>query len=168
MWGVLSTVLFVVIVPMGAGWATRVGLTRWLGRPRYQQVAPAFPALSTIGVLGIVFIALALKAPMIIGRPDLLARIAIPIVVFYLVNYLLAIGIGKLSAGRGDAIAIVYGTVMRNLSIALGIAMASFGPEAALVLAAAFIVQVQSAAWSVRLTERVFGARPAVVSRRGA
>jgi ACR3 family arsenite efflux pump ArsB len=160
-WSVLNTVLFVVIIPMAAGWLTRVGLTRWLGKPRYQQMAPAFPGLSTVGVLGIVFIALALKAPMIIDRPGLLARIAVPIVIFYLVNYLVAIGVGRVAVGRADAIAVVYGTVMRNLSIALGIAMTSFGSEAALVLAAAFIVQVQSAAWSVRLTSRLFGPAPA-------
>lgn len=50
---------------------------------------------------------------------------------------------------------------MRNLSIALGVAMTSFGSEAALVLAAAFIIQVQSAAWSVRFTDRAFGPAPA-------
>jgi arsenite transporter len=167
LWGVLGTVLFVVVVPMVAGWVTRVGLTRRLGVVGYQRVAPAFPGLSTIGVLGIVFIAIALKAPMIADRPGLLARIAVPIVAFYLINYLVAIAVGRFAVGRGDAIAIVYGTVMRNLSIALGVAMTSFGPEAALVLAAAFIVQVQSAAWSVHLTDRIFGpARNATATAR--
>ena len=159
--GVLGTVLFVILIPMAAGWGTRTGLTRALGKPRYQRIAPAFPGLSMVGVLGIVFIAMALKAPMIVDRPGLVARILVPIVLFYLVNYALAIAIGKVSVKRGDAIAIVYGTVMRNLSIALGVAMASFGSEAALVLAAAFIVQVQSAAWSVRFTDRAFGPAPA-------
>lgn len=52
---------------------------------------------------------------------------------------------------------------MRNLSIALAVAMNAFGAagaEAALVIAMAYIVQVQSAAWYVRVTDRVFG-RPA-------
>jgi predicted Na+-dependent transporter len=54
----------------------------------------------------------------------------------------------------------VYGTVMRNLSIALAIAMNAFGEkgaDAALVVAAAYIIQVQSAAWYVKLTPRLFG-----------
>jgi len=57
-------------------------------------------------------------------------------------------------------VALVYGTVMRNLSIALAVAMNAFGPagsEAALVIAMAYIVQVQSAAWYVKLTDRIFG-----------
>jgi ACR3 family arsenite transporter len=57
----------------------------------------------------------------------------------------------------------VYGTVMRNLSIALALAMNVFGAAssgAALVIALAYILQVQSAAWYVRLTERIFGPVP--------
>ena len=48
---------------------------------------------------------------------------------------------------------------MRNLSIALAIAINSFGQagsDAALVIAAAYIIQVQSAAWYVKFTERIF------------
>ena len=49
---------------------------------------------------------------------------------------------------------------MRNLSIALAIAINAFGPtgsDAALVIAVAYIIQVQSAAWFVRLTTIIFG-----------
>ena len=65
---------------------------------------------------------------------------------------------------RGDAIALVYGTVMRNLSIALALAMNVFGGQsagAALVIALAYILQVQSAAWYVKLGDRFFGPKPA-------
>ena len=72
--------------------------------------------------------------------------------------------LGRALLPRGDAIALVYGTVMRNLSIALALAMNLFGTagsEAALLIALAYVVQVQSAAWSVRLAERFFGPKPA-------
>ncbi len=61
---------------------------------------------------------------------------------------------------RGDAIAIVYGTVMRNLSIALATAMIVFtekGSEIAIIIAMAYIVQVQSSVWYVKFTDRIFG-----------
>jgi predicted Na+-dependent transporter len=62
---------------------------------------------------------------------------------------------------RGDAIALVYGTVMRNLSIALAIAITVFGAkqgsEIALIIAMGYIIQVQSAAWYVKLTDKIFG-----------
>jgi arsenite transporter len=49
---------------------------------------------------------------------------------------------------------------MRNLSIALAVAINAFGEagsDAALVISVAYIIQVQSVAWYVKLTDRVFG-----------
>lgn len=156
---VLKTVVFVVGIPLIAGTATRTALVGRYGQQRYKtRIAPLFPGLSTVGVLAIVFVAIALKAKMIAADPALVLRILGPLVIFYALNYLIATVVGKRLLGRGDAIAVVYGTVMRNLSIALGIAMTAFDPEAALLLAAAYIVQVQSAAWYVKATDRVFGA----------
>lgn len=156
--GVLRTVVFVVGIPLIAGALTRTVLTRRFGAQRYKtRIAPIFPGLSTLGVIAIVFIAIALKARMIVSDPALVLRILTPLMAFYAVNFALSTLLGRTLLGRGDAIAVVYGTVMRNLSIALGIAMTAFGSEAALVLAIAYIVQVQSAAWYVKATDRVFG-----------
>ena len=158
MMGVLQTVLLVVAVPMVAGVLTRLALVRRYGEDVFKQsIAPVFPGLSSIGVLAIVFVAVGMKAKMIVGQPQLLLAITIPLVLFYGLNYVISTLLGKALLPRGDAIAVVYGTVMRNLSIALGIAVAQFGAEAALVLAVAYIIQVQSAAWYVKSTDRVFG-----------
>ncbi len=155
---VVGTVALVILVPMIAGTLTRLGLVRAYGQERYQKrIAPVFPGISTVGVLAIVFVAVGLKAPMIVSEPQLLLTIAVPLLLFYAFNFVLSTVVGRWLLPRGDAIALVYGTVMRNLSIALGIAIASFGPEAALVLAGAYIVQVQAAAWYVKVTDRVFG-----------
>ncbi len=159
--GVVITVGLVVFVPMLLGWITRRIAVATMGQPGFSRIAPVFPGLSTLGVLGIVFVAMGLKAPMIIAKPALLAWVLVPVTLFYLINYAISIATGRALLPRGDAIALVYGTVMRNLSIALGLAVASFGPEAALILAAAFIIQVQSASWMVKLLQRVFPAEQA-------
>ncbi|MBN2839355.1 MAG: arsenic resistance protein [Coriobacteriia bacterium] len=168
--GVLRTVVFVVGIPLIAGTLTRSVLVKRYGQQRYKaRIAPLFPGLSTVGVLAIVFVAIALKAKMIVADPALVLRILVPLVAFYALNYLIATVAGRRMLGRADAIAVVYGSVMRNLSIALGIAMTAFGAEAALLLATAYIVQVQSAAWYVKATDRVFGvvAAPAVQASIG-
>jgi predicted Na+-dependent transporter len=100
--------------------------------------------------------------------PGLLLGIFIPLLILYVANFALSTLVGKLFFARGDAIALVYGTVMRNLSIALAIAINSFGEagaNAALVIALAYIIQVQSAAWYVKLTTRIFGPEPASEGR---
>jgi ACR3 family arsenite efflux pump ArsB len=153
-----KTVALVIGLPLLLGLATRRMLVGVFGEQAYAtHFRPAFPGISSIGVLAIVFVAVGLKARMIAARPQDLLAVALPLVAFYALNFAIATVLGKALLARGDAIAVVYGTVMRNLSIALGIAMAQFGPDAALVLAAAYIVQVQSAAWYVRLSDKIFG-----------
>ncbi len=159
---VMQQIVIIVFLPMAAGFATRQGLIKRYGQKEFKQnIGPKFPAISTLGVVGIVFIAMALKAKSIAAAPGMLFYILIPIVLIYGFNFFLSSVIGKLFLKREDAIAMVYGSVMRNLSIALAIAINAFGKEgtsAALVVAIAYIVQVQSAAWYVKFTDKIFGA----------
>lgn len=162
---VIQQILLIVFLPMALGYVTRKVLLSRMSMADFKaRLAPRFPALSTVGVLGIVFVAMALKAKAIVAAPSTLLVIFLPLLLLYLVNFLLSTLVGRTFFPRGDGIALVYGTVMRNLSIALAIAINGFGEagaNAALVIAAAYIIQVQSAAWYVRFTDRLFGPVPA-------
>jgi ACR3 family arsenite transporter len=158
---VFKQIAVIVFLPMLLGFITRQFLLKKMTPAEFKKTwAPRFPSLSTIGVLGIVFVAMALKAKTIAANPSIIAYIFIPLVIIYLGNFTFSTIIGKTFFKRGDGIALVYGTVMRNLSIALAIAITTFGDkgaDAALVVAAAYIIQVQGAAWYVKLTDRIFG-----------
>ena len=162
---VFKQILFIVFLPMALGYATQRFLVKKYGQADFMKViGPKFPPLSTLGVLGIVFVALALKARTIAAAPEVLLDILVPLLLLYGINFLMSTVVGKLLLPRGDAIALVYGSVMRNLSIALAIAINAFGAkgsDAALVIAMAYIVQVQSAAWYVRFTPAIFGKKSA-------
>ena len=102
---------------------------------------------------------MALKAHTIINQPALLLKLLAPLFLMYAVNFVISTAIAKWRFNRGDGIALVYGTVMRNLSIALAIALGVFGEqgaEAALLIALAYVVQVQAAAWYVKLSPKLF------------
>lgn len=158
---VFKQIAIIVFLPMFFGYITRELLIKKYGQKDFKDIwSPLFPSISTIGVLGIVFIALALKAKSIAKSPDVLGYILIPLVLLYGINFVLSTLVGKSLFKRGDAIALVYGTVMRNLSIALAVAINAFGiagSDAALVIAIAYIIQVQSAAWYVKFTDKIFG-----------
>jgi ACR3 family arsenite efflux pump ArsB len=162
---VIKQIVLIVFVPMLLGYITRTALLKKYPMDVFKsQIAPRFPAMSTIGVLGIVFVAMALKSKTILAHPEILVSIFIPLLIIYTLNYGLSTLVGKVMFARGDAIALVYGTVMRNLSIALAIAINAFGEAgagAALVIALSYIIQVQSAAWYVKFTDRIFGPLPA-------
>lgn len=152
----------IVFLPLVLGSFTQRWLVTTYGEKEFnQQLKPKFPPFSTLGVLGIVFVSIALKAKTIFAHPDLLPNLLLPLVLIYAVNFVISTLIGKALFKRNDAVALVYGTVMRNLSIALAIALGVFGEkgaDAALLIALAYIVQVQAAAWYVKLTDRLFGA----------
>ncbi len=158
---VVKQIVYIVFIPMLLGYLTRSYFLKRMSLEEFKQkLAPRFPALSTIGVLGIVFVAIALKAGKLSQDPMILWMIFKPLLIIYFVNYVLGTIVGKMMFNRGDAIALVYGTVMRNLSIALAIAINAFGEQgadAALVIAVSYIIQVQSAAWYVKITDQVFG-----------
>ncbi len=158
---VAKQIVVIVFLPMALGYLTRQWFVKKYGQQEFKKTwAPRFPSLSTIGVLGIVFVAIALKARTIGGNPAILASIFVPLLIIYSINFALSTLWGKIFFDRGDAIALVYGTVMRNLSIALAIAINAFGAkgaDTALVIAVSYIIQVQSAAWYVKFTDTVFG-----------
>jgi len=145
----------VIFIPFVLGIFTQWLLTKRLGQTVFQkQVQPKFPLISTLGVVAIIFVVMALKAQQIINQPASVLVVLLPLSIFYLVNYVLATVIGRLLLKSADAISLVYATAMRNLSVALAIALTAFGQqgiEMSLIIAVAYVVQVQSAAWYLRL-----------------
>jgi ACR3 family arsenite efflux pump ArsB len=159
---VFKQIVIIVFLPLLLGVATRMVLIAQVGQDKYNKnLKQKFPAFSTLGVLGIVFVAMALKSKDILSNPMMLLSFLLPLAVLYIINFGLSTIVGKVAFNRGDAIALVYGTVMRNLCIALAIAMTAFGKETgseiAIIIAMAYIIQVQAAAWYVRFTDRIFG-----------
>lgn len=150
-----------VFAPLLAGLATQTYLVKKHGKQAWMEsYKPKFPPFSALGVVLIAFLAMSLKAKSILANPADLLTIVIPLVIFYLVSYTLLSVIGKLFFSREDAIAMVFGVVMRDLSIALAIAMTAFGKEGstiALLIAMAYIFQIQSAAWYIKLVPWIFG-----------
>ncbi len=161
---VFKQILLFIAIPLVAGQITRTLLVRKHGAEGFQKnVAGKFPPFSSLGVLGIVFVAMALKGPDLLESPSLILRLFIPLLLLYGINYVISTWVAKKRLNRGDGIALVYGTVMRNLSIALALSMTAFGAagaQAALLIALAYIIQVQSAAWYVKLSEQLFPMEP--------
>jgi ACR3 family arsenite efflux pump ArsB len=94
--GIFQQIVLIVFLPMAAGYATQRGLVRRYGQENFQKyLAPRFPGLSTLGVLGIVFVAMALKARAVAAHPDQLLLIFVPLLLLYAINYLLSTLVGK-------------------------------------------------------------------------
>ena len=152
-----------VFIPLVAGLLVQRVLQKRYGMDIWnERIKPKFPPISALGVVMIAFLAMSLKARHVVRNPGDIVIILVPLVVFYGASYLLLSIIGRLFFKREDAIALVFGVVMRNMSIALAIAMTSFGQQGttiALLIALAYVVQIQSAAWYVKVSDKIFGPR---------
>lgn len=161
---VFQQIMIVVFFPMVFGYLTQQLLIKKYGNAKYQKdIKKIFPPISTLGVLSIVFVAMALKAKSILAEPSVLINYLIPLLILYAINFLVSTLIGKYFFSRANGIALVYGSVLRNLSIALAIAMSVFGTngsEIALIIAVAYILQTQVAAWYNKYVNAIFGPAP--------
>jgi ACR3 family arsenite transporter len=161
---VFKQIALMVVLPMALGYLTQKGLVRKFGREVFRRdVAKRFPMISILGVLGTIFVATALQADSILTQSETLVLYCFPLAFLYLINFVLKTLLAGLIFPRGEGIALEYCPGMRNLAIALVIDMILFqeaGATIAIIIALAYVVQVQAAAWYVRFSDHIFGAAP--------
>ena len=151
---IFRQLLYIVVAPMVAGDITRRLIVRKAGIEGFKKVKPHLSGVSSLGVVLIIFVAMSLKAGQILGNLDASLMTMIPLVLFYAVSMVIGLAIGRAFLPREKTIALVYGTAMRDLSIAVAIAMLSF-PGAVLPIAMAYAIQVPSAALIMKILLRL-------------
>jgi len=165
---IFTQILVVVFVPLLVAYITQKLLLKRYGKEKFHQsIKQKFPPFSTLGVVMIIFVAVALRAKVLINNPSILLEIVVPLLLFYLLVGGSSIFVGRVFFTRRDAVALVNGTLIRNLSLSLAIVLSAF-PEAsiaAVLIAMSYVLQVQIAAWNVRLTNIIFPEKPELVNK---
>ncbi|MFW6018142.1 MAG: arsenic resistance protein [Halapricum sp.] len=133
----------VIVVPMAAAAATRWWLLRRYGSDGFKRLKPVFGGLSSLGVMLIVFIAMAMRSSAIVADPVTSAGTVVPLLIFYALVLVGGAALGRAFLSTEQGISLVYATSMRNLSIAIAIVVAadSLPTEAVLPIALAYVVQ---------------------------
>ena len=147
-------ILMIVFIPMGLGFITQTLLKKRYGADTFKvRIKPIFPVFSTLAVVLLITIVMSLRAQMLLSNPSVILEILFPIIGGYFIMIVTIHYLGKWLFNESDRIALINGTMIRSLSVALAIALAVFqdeGAEVALIIAIAYIVQVQLAAWYVK------------------
>ncbi len=140
---IIISLIKVILVPMILGNITRRIIIKMTSEKKLKELKPVFGGLSSLGVILIVFVAISLKSKTILGNFSLVGKILIPLVLFYLVVFIIAFIATKLVKDKKDKIPFIYSVTLRNLTIALGISLSSFGESmAVLLIALAYIIQL--------------------------
>lgn len=144
----MRTIALVVFLPMILGHFTfKILLKKYTLEHFQKKIKPNFAPLSIWAMLYVVFVSISSQAKMIVSNLQLILIAFLILVIFYGLNYIVSTLMATKFLNRGDGIALVNGTVLRNLSIAIGLAATSFGAEAALIVTIAFVVQQQTIAY---------------------
>lgn len=152
---ILKTVSIVIFLPLFMGITTYYLIMKKYTREEFEvSVKPYLSAITAWGMVYVIFTGMSTNARTIVSKPGLLLVSLLVWVIFYSVNYLVSIKVGRRYFNRQDSVTLVFGTVLRNLAISIGLAAAVFGVTAAFMVSLAFLFQGQSAAWFVRLNEK--------------
>jgi len=152
---IIKIISVVVFIPLAMGFTTYYLFLKRFSQDKFNEVIkPLLPAVSAWGAVYVIFTGASTNARLIISQPKLLAYALIAWVFFYAVNYFIAIKLGRRYFNRQDTLTLIFGTVLRNLAISIGLAATAFGVRAALMVSLAFLFQGQSAAWFIKLDEK--------------
>jgi len=141
---ILQKIFLIIILPLVAGSITRKMLIRKIGMEKYRKISPDFPAVSTLGMLIMIFTIISTQARTIIPNFHYVSLVLLGIATLYPLNFLLVIFISKaLRIGFGDCMALGYSVTAKNHAITIGIAVTAFhGTLAVLPAAVAPLLQM--------------------------
>ena len=149
---VMRTILVVVFIPLLLGLlTTRLLRRRFPIETINGKIKPKVQPISIWAMLYIIFASVSMRADVITQNIALIWLSIIVLILFYLILFALITWLAKRSFSREDGLSLVYGTTLRNLSIAIGVGAASFGMEATLLITIAFMVQQQGVVMYNRL-----------------
>lgn len=163
---IMLQIVYVVFIPLVLAFGTQKLLVKKYGKEKFnKQIKPKFPLFSTFGIVLMIFTAISLRAEVLVNNPSILFDILIPLLLLFASYFIISVLTARLFFNRADGIALVNGTLIRNLSLALAITLSVFPidvyPQAgltALLIAIAYVIQVQIAAWNAKLSKFIFKA----------
>lgn len=137
------TLFYTILIPVIAGTLFRELLER--KKRKTDMWHPVCPAVSSICAALLLFIAVNTSMPIIIANLDLTLSLVLLVLMIFPILFGFAYIINKKFFNRAKNIAITYSSGMKNLPIALGIALLSFGDLTALTVSVAFAFQMLTA-----------------------
>lgn len=165
-WAITASVLVFLGIPLLAGWLSRRIGERTRGRDWYEsRFLPRVGPFALYGLLFTIVLLFALQGRQVLDRPFDVARIALPLVVYFGITFAIGFVLGKVvGLGYERTTTLAFTAAGNNFELAIAVAIGTFGATSGQALSGivgplievpALVGLVYAALW---LRPRMFGA----------